>query len=101
MHPRLRFIRAPGGPTSCLAPAMDDTFDKISRAFIEVMKIDPARITDALAYGECPEWDSLAHMALVTELESAFGVMLDTEDIIAMSSVAEIKRILAKQGVAA
>jgi acyl carrier protein len=74
--------------------------DKLTQAFVEVMKLDAGRVTDTLAYGECPEWDSLAHMALVAELENAFGLMLDTEDIIAMSSVAEIRRILGKQGVA-
>ncbi|MBI5258743.1 MAG: acyl carrier protein [Burkholderiales bacterium] len=77
-----------------------DNLAKLKQAFIEVMKIDAERITDTLAYGECPEWDSLAHMALVAELENAFGLMLDTEDIIAMSSVAEIRRILGRQGVA-
>ena len=77
-----------------------DNLDKLKRAFIDVMKIDAERVTDALAYGEAPEWDSLAHMALVAELENTFGLMLDTEDIIAMSSVAEVRRILARQGVA-
>jgi acyl carrier protein len=76
-----------------------DNHDKLRHAFTEVMKIDAERVTDSLAYGEAPEWDSLAHMALVTELENAFGLMLDTEDIIAMSSVAEIRRILGRLGV--
>ena len=39
-------------------------------------------------------------MALVAELENAFALMLDTEEIIAMSSVAEIRRILGAHGVA-
>lgn len=76
-----------------------DNHAKLVNAFVEVMKLDSARVVDGLAYGEAPEWDSLAHMALVAELENAFGLMLDTEDIIAMSSVAEVRRILAKQGV--
>ncbi len=76
-----------------------ENHEKLTNAFVEVMKIDAARVVDSLAYGEAPEWDSLAHMALVAELENAFGLMLDTEDIIAMSSVAEVRRILAKQGI--
>lgn len=73
--------------------------DKLVQAFVEVMRIDAERVSDTLAYGHCDEWDSLAHMALVAELENAFGLMLDTEEIIAMSSVAEIRRILAAHGV--
>lgn len=30
--------------------------------------------------------DSLAHMALVAALEQAFDVMIDTEDVLAISS---------------
>lgn len=74
--------------------------DKLVQAFVEVMKIDADRVVDTLAYGQCAEWDSLAHMALVAELENAFALMLDTEEIIAMSSVAEIRRILGTHGVA-
>jgi acyl carrier protein len=73
--------------------------DKLVGAFVDVMKIDASRVQDSLAYGECPEWDSLAHMALVAELENAFGLMLDTEEIIAMSSVAVIRRILGGHGI--
>lgn len=72
---------------------------KLQGAFFESMKIDATRVDGPLAYGECPEWDSLAHMALVAALEESFGLMLDTEEIIAMSSVAEIRRILGVHGV--
>lgn len=74
--------------------------DKLRQAFTATMKIDAAEVVDTLAYGQHAEWDSLAHMAMVAELETAFGVMLDTEEIIAMSSVAEVRRILGGHGVA-
>ncbi len=48
----------------------------------------------AIAYGTTQEWDSVAHMQLVVALESAFGIMLETDDVIAMSDYAEITRIL-------
>jgi acyl carrier protein len=76
-----------------------NNLEKLQHAFVTVMKIDPALVIDSLAYGEHPEWDSLAHMAVVAELENAFGLMLDTEEIIAMSSVAEARRILGVHGV--
>jgi acyl carrier protein len=40
-------------------------------------------------------------MALVAALEEAFDIMLDTDDIIGMSSVAVAKEILAKYGITA
>lgn len=77
-----------------------DNREKLQAAFATVLQIDPQRVVDTLAYGECPEWDSLAHMALVAELETCFDLMLDTEEIIAMSSVAEVRRLLGLHGVA-
>jgi len=59
------------------------------------------QITDSLEYNSIPEWDSVAHMALVAELEDTYGVMLETDDIVAMSSVAKIREILGKYDVAA
>lgn len=71
--------------------------------FVEIFSgslgVPTDRITSDLQYNEIPEWDSIAHMALVTELETRFDIMLDTNDIIDMSSVAIAKEILKKYGV--
>jgi len=46
------------------------------------------------AYGTTDEWDSIAHMQLVAAIESTFGIMLDTEDVVAMSTYQVARRIL-------
>ncbi len=68
-------------------------------AFAEALQINPTSVTDELAYNSIPEWDSVGHMALIAELEERFGVMLDTNDIIDMSTVKVAKEILAKHDV--
>ena len=73
----------------------------LAQVFAESLMIDPASVTDELAYQSIKEWDSVAHMVLVTALEDNFEIMLDTDDIIAMSSVAKVREILAKYDVAA
>jgi acyl carrier protein len=72
---------------------------KLVQCFTESLGLDASAVNDALAYGAIAEWDSRAHMALVAEIETAFDLMLDTDDIIAMSSFGETKSILAKYGV--
>jgi acyl carrier protein len=73
------------------------TADALLRtAFAAALGIDQARVTDTLEYNSIPEWDSVAHMALIAELENAFGIMLDTDDVIDMSSVAKAREILKK-----
>ncbi len=55
---------------------------------------------DELRYREIDQWDSLAHMSLIAGLEDAFDVMIDTDDVIDLSSFAKAREILGKHGVA-
>ena len=73
---------------------------KLKTAFVDALGID-AEETDwaNLKYRSIPEWDSVAHMQLVAEIEDAFDIMLETDDVIGMSSFEVAKEILAKYGV--
>lgn len=76
-----------------------DNNQALVQAFSEALAIPAERVTDDLAYNSIREWDSTAHMVLVAELERVFDILLDTDDIIDMSSVAEARRILQKYDV--
>lgn len=73
--------------------------EKLRAAFAGALGIDPAIVHDELAYDSIPEWDSVGHMSFVTEVETLFGIMLDTDDIIDMSSYRAVRRILQRYGV--
>jgi acyl carrier protein len=73
--------------------------DKLIDCFVQTFAIDRSRVVPSLAYQSIPEWDSVAHMALITEIENQFDVTLDTDDIIAMSTVDKAVEILRKAGV--
>ena len=45
------------------------------------------------------EWDSVHQLGLIAELEEAFDIMFDPEDIMEMTSYANGKEILAKYDV--
>ncbi|MGB7512229.1 MAG: acyl carrier protein [Pelodictyon phaeoclathratiforme] len=70
--------------------------ERLVKVFSEALDIDSSLVVDNLQYNSIPEWDSIAHMALVAALESEFDIMMDTDDIIDMSSVQKAKEILAK-----
>ncbi|RDV25261.1 acyl carrier protein [Alteromonas aestuariivivens] len=72
---------------------------KLVQAFCDALGVSSQTVNDELQYNTIREWDSTGHMVLVSELETVFNVMLDTDDIIDMSSVAKAKTILAKYGV--
>jgi acyl carrier protein len=67
--------------------------------FSEVLGIESSRVSDALRYNSIKEWDSVAHMALVAALEDNYQIMLETDDVIDMSSVGKAREILSKYGV--
>lgn len=73
--------------------------NRLKQCMAESLGLPIEQISDSLAYNSVKQWDSVAHMALVAALESEFDVMLDTDDIIAMSSVAVARDILRKHGV--
>ncbi|MCW8090336.1 acyl carrier protein [Alteromonas sp. ASW11-130] len=73
-----------------------DNNEKLKQVFCQALGIEADQVTDSLTYNTIEEWDSTAHMILVAELEDTFDVMLDTDDIIDMSTVGKAKEILAK-----
>jgi acyl carrier protein len=65
----------------------------------EVLQLPPSEITDDLTMKDVEVWDSLKHMELIVALETALEVQLTFEEIVAMQSVREIKRVLAERSV--
>ena len=54
---------------------------------------------DSLEYRGIEQWDSVAHMQVVAEIEDAFDIMMEIDDVIAMSSFTLTKDILGKYDV--
>lgn len=72
---------------------------KLQEIFVESLGIDGDVDFETLEYRGIEEWDSLAHMSLVGEIEDAFDIMLETDDVIDMSSYTRAREILSKYGV--
>ena len=66
------------------------------KTFISSLSIDDKVFSEKLEYNEIPEWDSIGHMTLMSGLEEAFGITLETDDIIDFSSYIKGKEILEK-----
>jgi acyl carrier protein len=72
---------------------------KLRSCFSRTLGIPLERVTDDLGYNTIEEWDSVGHMAVVADIESTFDVVLDTDDILNMSSVGQAVVILRRLGV--
>lgn len=73
---------------------------KIAQILADTLGLPLAKITDNTTMENTEAWDSVAHLNLVMSLESAFGVTLDPEEFLEMSSIEGMETVLARKGVA-
>ena len=69
------------------------TIEKYEKAFCETFQVEQDKLS-TLSYQSIVLWDSIGHMALVAALEEAFDIMMETDDIIDLSSFEKGKEIL-------
>ena len=68
-------------------------------AFVVGLSISKDLVSDSLEYNSIEEWDSIGHMGLISELEDAFDISFDTDDIIEFSSYTKGLEIMKKYGI--
>ena len=71
---------------------------KYNKAFTESFEIDESALDD-LEYESIAEWDSVGHMGLIAEIEEAFDIQLEMDDVIDFSSYKKGKEILKKYNI--
>lgn len=69
--------------------------EKYTQAFVESFEVSEDEVKN-LKYQDIKAWDSVGHMGLVANIEDAFDIMMETEDIIDLSSFEKGKEILEK-----
>ena len=78
---------------------MQQVDTKVENLLSEVLQMPSSEITDDLTMKDVEAWDSLKHMELIVALEQSFEIQLSFDEIVAMQSVREIKRVLRERGV--
>ncbi|GAA0558241.1 acyl carrier protein [Chitinophaga japonensis] len=76
------------------------TTQQLQEIMAAALSVPVSSITDELEYQGIPEWDSVSHIYLITELEAAYNISIDTEDVLEMSSVPKVKAVLKKHNIA-
>lgn len=65
------------------------------RLLADALRIDLSRIGDETAMRDLPQWDSLAHMELIVLVEEHLRTTLSMDEIMEMTSVSGLARVLA------
>lgn len=70
--------------------------DRYNQCFMTSFTLDEGAFKNNIEYNSIPEWDSIGHMAMIAELEEAFDISMDIDDIIEFSSYIKGMEILKK-----
>ena len=73
--------------------------EKYDEIFINVLNTTKDCLNEKFTFRDVDQWDSVAHLSLISELEDAFDVMFDSEDILHYGSYENGKKILEKMGI--
>ena len=73
--------------------------EKYDKVFMECFSVSADLLNENFTYQCVPAWDSVGHMGMVAALEDAFGIMMETEDIIEFGSYTIGKEKLKKYGI--
>lgn len=60
--------------------------EKYQNAFIDVFSATKDQLNENFRMSNVETWDSVTQMSLISELEDAFDILIDTDDVFAIDS---------------
>lgn len=72
--------------------------DRLKEIMSDVFEVRPDQIGDETSQETLADWTSLAHLRLITEFESQFGVQVSMDEALSLTSYAKLVAFLAEHG---
>lgn len=66
------------------------TIDKVKEIVAAVCETTPDSITENTTIGDFPQWDSMGHLAILSQLEEAFEINFEPEEMMDLEDVSDI-----------
>ena len=73
---------------------METTFDRVKRVTAELLKVDPAKITEKSAFVEDLGAESVQSIELVDAFEEEFGIEMDEDAALSVKNVGDAVRFI-------
>ncbi len=64
--------------------------DKIIALIEEILKVAPGTITEDTQIADVEQWDSLAHVMIIGELEGKLGISIPLDEAIEITTMKEL-----------
>lgn len=75
-----------------------NNLERYKEIFIDVFGVTEDNMR-SIAFNEVSEWDSVGHMSLIAELEEAFDILIEADDMFELTSFDTGIEVLKKYGV--
>ena len=68
----------------------EEVFERLNHVFRDVFDDDKITVYDSMTANDIEVWDSLTHIALISEVEDAFDIHFEMRDVTKMKNVGEM-----------
>ena len=75
----------------------EDILKKVNEIFWDVFDDDTIEVVEETTAADIEDWDSLTHITLISEVESAFGFTFAMKDVLGMKNVGEMLDIIERE----
>ena len=62
-----------------------ENIEKYKKAFVDSLDVKELDV-EKLEYQSIPEWDSVGHMGLISQIEEAFNIQIEMDDVVELGS---------------
>lgn len=66
------------------------TIDKVKEIIANVCETTPDQISGETSIGDFPQWDSMGHLAILSQVEEAFDINFEPEEMMDLEDVNDI-----------
>lgn len=73
--------------------------DKLKTIFSSVLGISKESVIPRLSPQNCPAWDSLNAIVLITEIEKAFAIRFEFDEVMAVKNFGDAINLVKSKGV--
>lgn len=67
-----------------------DTLEKVIEIVATTCDVDKSEVTENSTVGDFPAWDSVGHLSILSNVEEAFDISFEPEEMMEMEDVKDI-----------
>lgn len=74
-----------------------DTLEKVIEIVASTCDVDKSEVTENSTVGDFPAWDSVGHLSILANVEEAFDISFEPEEMMEMEDVNDIVEMVTKK----